>query len=122
WHPWLGKNRFLERMLSAKPVRERYRAELERLRTNLFVPERLSERVDELAEIVRPFIAEESLRRLARFERQIGDKSVVTDHNRTRPQAQGFALKHFFVARAESVDQQLNDESSGVIITRGRRR
>jgi hypothetical protein len=124
WHPWLGENRFLERMLSADPVRERYRKELERVRSTLFLPERLCQRVDELAKIVRPFIAEESTRRLARFERQIANRSAgePVEDNPTRPRAQGFALKRFFFARAQSVTEQLVGQSDGVILTRKSRR
>jgi hypothetical protein len=45
WHPWVGENRFIERMLTAGPFRERYRREIERLLETLFVPERLNRRL-----------------------------------------------------------------------------
>ena len=72
WHPWVGDNRFLERMLTVPDVRERYRRQLEHLRATLFLPDRLSRRVDELVPIVRPFIREESAARLRKFEREVG--------------------------------------------------
>jgi hypothetical protein len=122
WHPWVGNNRFLERMLAAQPVRERYRRELERIRANLFLPERLSQRLDELVKIVRPFIAEESSSRLRRFDRQItdyrGDDEADQSPSQPRP---GFDLRRFFLARAQSVTEQLSGQNDGVIITRGQR-
>jgi len=120
WHPWVGENRFLERMLSAPPVRERYRRELERIRSTLFQPERLSRRLDELAEVVRPFVAEESSQRLARFEREVRDQRdaglIIT--NAPATVRHGFALKRFFGARAISVTQQLEGKAEGEILTR----
>ena len=118
WHPWVGQNRFLERMLSVASFRELYRKELERVRSTLFVPERLSKRVDELAEIVRPFIAEESSDRLRRFERQIAAKptAISSNQNTPRPRSSRFALKHFFTARAESVSDQLSGRAEGLIL------
>jgi spore coat protein CotH len=119
WHPWVGENRFLERMLSVKDVRERYRKELERIRTTLFVPERLNRKVDELAPVVRPFIAEESRGRLAGFEREVRDeRSNPQPENDSARRRSGYALKHFFAARAESVNQQLEDRSDGIILSR----
>jgi hypothetical protein len=124
WHPWVGSNRFLERMLTAKPVRERYRQELERIRATLFLPERLTDRLEELVKTVRPFIAEESSGRLRRFERQIADRrgSSAADQSPSSRRAPGFALKHFFSARAQSVTDQLGGLADGEIVTRGPRR
>jgi len=119
WHPWVGQNRFLERMLSVKEVHERYRSELERVRTTLFLPDRLSRKVDELVPLVRPFIEEESRGRLARFEREVGSERVdPPENNRSTPSRSGYVLKHFFAARAESVSQQLDGRSEGVTLTR----
>jgi hypothetical protein len=120
WHPWLGENRFLERMLAQGTVRERYRRELERQRATLFLPERLGKRLDELANLVRPFIAEESGGRLARFEREIADvrETNPTDADVSRPAHREFSLKRFFAARAASVSEQLEGRAQGVILTR----
>jgi spore coat protein H len=120
WHPWIGQNRFLERMMSVRAVRERYRHELERLRTTLFVPDRLNQKLDELVPLVRPFIAEESRSRLAKFERETGNQRVDPPPQGNEPPSKrsGYALRHFFAARAESVTQQLNGRTEGVILTR----
>ncbi len=120
WHPWVGENRFLERMLAAQPVRERYRRELERLRATLFLPERLGRRLDELASVVRPFIAEESSHRLAMFKRETADErnEASASPNAPRSGPSGFSFKHFFTARALSVTQQLDGQDEGIIIPR----
>jgi spore coat protein H len=115
WHPWIGADRFLERMLAAGPVRERYRRELERLRATLFLPDRLSGRLDELADVVRPFIAEESGDRLARFESAVS--GAPADMARDRA---AFSHKRFFTARATSVTEQLEGRSEGAVLTRRR--
>jgi hypothetical protein len=120
WHPWVAENRFLERMLSVKSVRERYQRELERLRTTLFLPDRLGHRVDQLVPLVRPFIAEESPRRLARFEREVAEGRVVApqDGQGSPRRSQGYSLKRFFEARADSVTEQLNGHADGIILAR----
>jgi hypothetical protein len=119
WHPWVGQNRFLERILAVKAVRDRYRQELERLRDTLFLPERLNQKVDELEALVRPFITEESANHLARFERQLRDPRTdrTQGTNGMPSRRSGYNLRHFFSARAESVSQQLKG-AQGVILTR----
>jgi len=123
WHPWVGKNRFLERMLLVSAVRERYRSELERMRSTLFLPERLNQKVDQLVPLVRPFIAEESARRLARFEREVRDQQadLPPGTNGAPSRRAGYSLKHFFSARADSVSQQLAGRAQGIIVTRNGR-
>lgn len=119
WHPWVGKNRFLERMFAVQAVRDCYRRELERIRATLFLPERLSRRLDELAPVVRPFIEEESRGRLARFEREVGlPRARNHPANGGQPQRPSYCLKGFFAARAESVSQQLAGNDEGIIIGR----
>jgi hypothetical protein len=121
WHPWIGENRFLERMLAAPQVRESYRRELERLRASAFVPEDLSRRLDELAAVVRPFVTEESGNRLARFERAVSDGHTVTPAAAQGPNRGTFSFKRFYRARARSVSDQLAGRSEGVIIQRRQR-
>lgn len=122
WHPWVGENHFLERMLATPSVRARYRQELEQLRNTLFLPERLSRRTDELAAVVRPFVAEESADRLAKFERVVAGRRPAgpRDGKPPGPGPVGFSLKHFFSARAAAVSDQLEGRAEGVVLTRGR--
>lgn len=123
WHPWVGKNRFLEKMLAAAPLRQRYRAELEHLRETAFQPDRLSARLEQLAAIVRPFIAEESTNRLRKFDRDIAGNIMDADasppkSNKPKRPPRPFSHKHFFEARARAVTDQLEGRSEGVILTR----
>jgi spore coat protein CotH len=122
WHPWVGQNRFLERMLATAWVRERYRSELDRIRRTLFVPEQLAQQLNGLAPIVRPFIAEESPRRLARFERETADRRMdqlsATNGPNASARRPGYSLKRFFFARSQSVAQQLDGTAEGIILGR----
>ncbi|MBM3839048.1 MAG: hypothetical protein FJ398_13980 [Verrucomicrobia bacterium] len=122
WHPWVGENRFLERMLAVPVFKQKYRAELERLLTTLFVPERLNARIDALAAVVRPAVAEESPAKLAKFEVavlrewQTGPRDGHPfDENRPVHQ-----LKRFVANRAKNIRDQLDGRTEGVVITRMR--
>jgi hypothetical protein len=117
-HPWTLENRFLERLMNHEPFVEIYRGELERLRAELFQPERLAARVDELAAIVRPFIAEESDHRLTKFDASISDTwgGGPRDGDPMDPDRPAYPLKRFFEARAESVQAQLAGETDGLIL------
>ncbi|HZR20793.1 MAG TPA: CotH kinase family protein [Verrucomicrobiae bacterium] len=119
-HPWVGKNRFLERMLQVPAVQAAYRRELERLRATLFIPERLNQRLDELIRVVRPFVAEESPGRLARFERMVGREQDFNEagHDPANSGKRGFSMRHFFAARAAAVTAQLQGDEQGVILSR----
>lgn len=116
WHPWTGENRFLERMLAHEDFRALYRAELERLQATLFQPERLGKRLDELAALIRPFVAEESPDRLARFDASVADTWTdgPRDGDPMDPNRPAFPLKRFFAARANSVQAQLAGAEQGM--------
>jgi hypothetical protein len=118
WHPWVGQNRFLERMLKVPAVRESYQRELDRIRNTLFVPERLCHRLDELMQVVRPFIAEESSHRLARFIQETSQTPEPNSASRTNSRPQGYSFKRFVYARAAAIDQQLQSGNEGVILKR----
>jgi hypothetical protein len=119
-HPWVGKNRFLERMLHVPAVQAAYRSELERLRWTLFIPEKLNARLDELVQVVRPFVEEESAGRLSRFEHMVAKEPEANAVNasNSHPRKPGFSMRHFFSARAASVSNQLKGTEGGVILTR----
>jgi hypothetical protein len=120
WHPWVGQNRFLERVVAVEAFRKLYRAQLEDLLARLFVPGRLCQRVDELAKVVRSPIAAESDFRLGKFEEALSEKRPERS---TRGDAQGanrpaHQIKRFIEARAKSVRDQLDGKSDGVILDR----
>ena len=104
WHPWVGRNRFIERVMAVEEFRCIYRAHLEDFSTRLLLPERLSQRIDDMAAMIRSPIAAESDFRLDKFEQAIGAKPLSTDHGDSqgadRPAHQ---LKRFIEQRARSV-------------------
>ena len=74
WHPWIGKNRFIERVMAVEEFRRVYRAHLEDFLARLYVPERLHRRIDEIAAVIREPIAAQSAFRLDKFEQAVGLK------------------------------------------------
>ncbi len=120
WHPWVGEHRFLERAMAVGKFRELYRAQLEDLSTRLFVPDRLHQRIDEVAEVIRSPIAAESEFRLGKFEQAISDQRIERSPGRNQQGANRPAhqIKRFITARAKSVREQLDGKSEGVIMER----
>lgn len=120
WQPWVGENRFLERVLKVEAFRRIYRAHLEDFLARLFVPDRLLRRVDEMAVVVREPTAAESAFRLNKFEQEVGTKPVAhspgeTPHGVNHP---AHPFKRFVEARARSVRLQLDGKSAGMILKR----
>jgi DNA-directed RNA polymerase specialized sigma24 family protein len=118
WHPWIGENRFIERVMAVEEFRRVYRGHLEDFLARLFVPGRLHRRVDELAALIRDPIAAEARFRLSKFERAISINPVEREpgesaHGVNHPPHQ---LKRFIDARARSVRRQLDGQSKGVIL------
>lgn len=120
WRPWVGANRFLERMMKVEDFKRRYRAALERLVDRFFVPERLKERIDRLAAVIRPALAEESPRKLAKFEIAVADQWAdgPRDGNPFDENRPTYQLKRFVKARAQNLRDQLDGKTEGVVLTR----
>ncbi len=123
WHPWVGPNRFLERVFELPAFQWQYRLELETLLAGLFQPERLARRMDELAGVVRTAVAAESDFRRRKFEEAIGERAADGRDDEGGPRAgrPAHQLKRFLANRARSVHEQLEGRSSGVILERRRR-
>jgi DNA-directed RNA polymerase specialized sigma24 family protein len=124
WHPWVGEHHFLERVMAVEAFQKLYRAQLEDFSVRLFVPERLSQRIDEVARAIRGPIAAESDFRLEKFEQAVSDTwpqdrptSVVQGANRPV-----LPIKRFIANRARSVRDQLDGKSDGIILQRSARR
>ncbi|HTH48919.1 MAG TPA: CotH kinase family protein [Candidatus Limnocylindria bacterium] len=120
WHPWIGQNHFLERLFAAPTFKVRYRAALEHLLATQFVPDRLKHRLDELAPLIRPAIAEWSTNRLSRFD--IAVSSAYYDGPRDgdpeSPNHPVWQLKRFFETRAANVRDQLDGKVEGKLVLR----
>ncbi len=120
WHPWLGKNRFIERVMAVEEFRRIYRSHLEDFLTRLYVPERLHRRIDEIATVIRDPIAAQSTFRLDKLEQAVGWKPVhpspgeSPDNGFNRPAQE---IKRFIDKRAESVRRQLDGKSKGMILS-----
>ena len=118
WHPWVGENRFIERVMAVEEFRRIYRSHLEDFLARLYVPDRLHRRIDEIAAVIRDPIAAQSAFRLDKFEQAVGWKPVhplpeETTFGINRP---AHELKRFIEARARSVRKQLDGKSKGVIL------
>jgi spore coat protein CotH len=118
WHPWIGKNQFLERVMAVEEFRRIYRSHLEDFFSRLYVPERLHRRIDEIAAVIRDPISAQSAFRLDKFEQEVGLKPV---HPSPGEMPNTFnhpahELKRFMDKRAESVRDQLDGKSKGLIL------
>jgi len=118
WHPWVGENRFIERVMGVEEFRRVYRAHLEDFLARLFVPERLHRRVDEMAALIREPVAAESAFKLNKFDQAVGLKPMAP-----LPEETTFGINHpahdlkgFIEARARSVRKQLDGKSNGMIL------
>jgi spore coat protein H len=131
--PWRGANRFLERVFKVESFKKLYLATMKEFSKTIFLPERLSQQVDQLAPAIRPAVAEESDVKLARFDTVVAGGSV--EHlgfgggpargpggpgrdGRPRFGPGGFGqtvkpVKGFVTARAQSVNEQLAGKSEG---------
>ncbi len=120
WHPWVGQNRFLERVMAVEEFRKIYRAHLEDFSARLFVPGRLNQRIDELAAVIRSPVAAESDFRLDKFDQAVGNKPLAPSRGNSQgADRPAHPLKGFIEERAISVRQQLDGKSKGTILKHG---
>lgn len=119
WHPWIGENRFIERVMAVEEFRRIYRSHLEDFVSRLYVPDRLHRRIDEIAAVIREPIAAQSAFRLDRFEQAVGLKPVHPSPAEM-PYGPNFPevheIKRFIDKRAESVRRQLDGKTKGMIL------
>jgi len=118
WHPWVGRNRLLERVIKVEEFRRRYRARLEDFSDRLFVAEKLIPRIDELAALLRGPVAAESDFRLRKFEDSLREQRLkpATKRRRAEEDPPPHQIKVFIQRRAASVRAQLDGKSKGVIL------
>lgn len=116
WRPWVGKNRFLERLMAVEEFRRIYRAQLEDFVARLYVPERLNRRIDAIAAAIREPIAAESPYRLDKFEQAVGLKPVARVKWWDVIDFPAYDLKQFIAGRAQSVRSQLAGEARGLVL------
>jgi hypothetical protein len=124
-HPWVGTNRFLERVFRVPAFRRAYRADLSELAAGLLRPGRLAERVDSSAGRIRPSVASEGDRIRLRFEESVAGRSVPavgpdgSIPGRTAPPDRSGdprPIRSFAAVRHASIVQQLEGRDSGLLI------
>lgn len=118
WHPWVGENRFVERVMAVEEFRRVYRSHLEDFLSRLYAPDRLRRRIDEIAAVIRDPIAAQSAFRLDKFEQAVGLRPVhpspgESPNSFNRPVHE---INRFIDKRAESVRRQLDGKSKGLIL------
>ena len=116
WRPWVGENRFLERVMAVEEFRRIYRAHLEDFMARLYVPERLNRRIDTIAAAIREPMAAESPYRLDKFDQTVGLKPVAPAKWWDVVDFPTYDLKQFIARRARSVRSQLAGESQGILL------
>lgn len=75
--PWVGENRFLERVMKVQVVQEAYLARLKEFQGTIFQPARIQQQVDEVAAVLRDAVKEEDPEKLARFNQVVAGESVA---------------------------------------------
>jgi hypothetical protein len=109
--------------MNVPAVKEAYLARLEEFQESLFRPDLLNQRIDTLAAIIRPVVAEEGAENLTRFDRALsgdgkGDTSGLAEPGVFRmPTAK--PIKEFIKLRHQSVSDQLAGKSEGNSIDGG---
>lgn len=74
--PWVGQNRFLERVMKVSIVRDAYLARLKEFQGSIFQPSRIRKQVDDLAVLLKASVRDEGEEKLARFEKVVAGEPV----------------------------------------------
>lgn len=115
--PWTGENRFLERVYKTESFKKAYLTKLREFNETIFQPERIHRQVDELANILRAPMQEESSERLAALNKAVaGEKISISMRPGFREGTLMKPIKPFVVARARSVSDQVTGKSEGQTI------
>ncbi len=118
FHPWVGPHRFFERVFAVPEFQTRYRAELRRLLDTVFVPERLHQRIDQIASVIRPAVVGLPEERVKGFEQAISDAPSTSQAENPRDGNSPSHLKPFIARRAAEVRAQLDGQSQGLRVSR----
>jgi hypothetical protein len=74
--PWVGQNRFLERVMKVAVVREAYLSRMKEFQGTIFQPARIQKQVDDLAGILKGAVRDEGDEKLSRFEKVVAGEPV----------------------------------------------
>jgi hypothetical protein len=110
--PWVGPNRFLERLFKVGAFERVYSARLGEFARTIFKPDRLHAEVDALAAAIRPAIEAESKEKVAAFDRAIVDGAAPPPVGFI-PSRAVWSIKRFVDARVPSILDQLAGRRPG---------
>jgi hypothetical protein len=118
--PWSGENRFLARVFKVEAFKKAYLQRFNEFSSGIFQPERIQKQVDELANILRAPLQEESPEKLAEMNKAASGQKVSIS------MGPGFSgpiltkpIKPFVESRSKSVKDQLAGKSEGQAINPG---
>jgi spore coat protein CotH len=112
--PWVGPNRFLERVFNVPAFKALYLARLREFSETIFSPERVAARADEIAVAIRPSVEGESTEKLVLFD-QAAAEGAPAEGAAAAPRRRSLKLvKAFSRVRTQSVRDQLSGKSQGV--------
>ncbi|HUR46852.1 MAG TPA: CotH kinase family protein [Candidatus Saccharimonadales bacterium] len=123
--PWVGENRFLERVFKLPTFQMFYKNHLQVFQVTIFKPARLEKQLGSIAAAIRGAIREESLEKLALFEQAFAGRNVPAKFGfpGQRRSSEGpevaielKPIRSFVNARYESVAAQLGGRSRGEIV------
>ncbi len=75
--PWVGENRFLERVMKVEAIQEAYLARLKEFQGSIFQSARIQQQVDEVAAVLRDAVRDEDPEKLARFNKVVAGEAVA---------------------------------------------
>lgn len=125
-HPWVGDNRFIERVMMTEVFRKAYRERLAEFQKTIFTPERLAAKVDAAAATIRDAVREEDKGKLERFEKVVAGQAFQGNPMGGGPGGPGGGfggfgspikpIKGFAKVRHENVAKQLAGTAQGLMI------
>jgi spore coat protein H len=126
-HPWVGTNLFLERVFKVDDFRTAYRGHLRRFATVALDPERIQGRIEEIADRIRPAVAEEGPVALRRFDAvrkgiavaPVGPNGELPDADVESRPTHPKPILSFAAARRASILSQLEGRDVGLRIETG---
>lgn len=111
--PWQGQNAFLQRMFNVESFKQLYLAALREFSQTIFDPHRIALQVDEIAAAIRPAVQEESLDKLAAFDRVVAGELLPRRGFGPFGGAPVKPIKPFAQVRTASIRAQLAGQSPG---------
>lgn len=112
--PWNGNNQFFEKMFGLEAFKIRYRSALKDINETVVEVEEINRLVEDLANILRDSVAEESPERLVEFNKAAEGKIITTLMTGARSyQIETKPIKMFVPLRKKSIEEQIAGRSQG---------